>query len=71
MTKRNRMYPQESRKNQITKDVKILGDEPDNRILECAVCGNAGIIVTGDKEMLNLGKYEKVRIITLKEYLIL
>jgi len=32
--------------------VSALKDEPDNRILECAVSGKADIIVTGDKEML-------------------
>lgn len=52
-----------------TKKVWILRDEPDNRILECALSGNADIIVTGDKDMLKLKVYEKVRIISLKEYL--
>ena len=51
------------------KKVKILRDEPDNRILECALSGKADVIVTGDKDMLNLETYKKVRIITLKEYL--
>jgi uncharacterized protein len=49
--------------------IKVLKDDPDNRILECAVAGRAEIIVTGDKAMLQLGKYEGVRIITLKEFL--
>jgi putative PIN family toxin of toxin-antitoxin system len=52
-----------------TKKVWILRDEPDNRILECALSGNADIIVTGDKDMLKLKVYKKVRIISLKEYL--
>ncbi len=51
------------------KQVKILRDEPDNRILECALSGYAEVIVTGDKDMLKLATYKKVRIITLKEYL--
>jgi putative PIN family toxin of toxin-antitoxin system len=51
------------------KQVKILRDEPDNRILECALSGYADVIVTGDKDMLKLETYKKVRIITLKEYL--
>lgn len=49
--------------------LSVLDDEPDNRILECAVGGNADTIVTGDKAMLGLGEYKGVRIITLKEYL--
>ncbi len=52
-----------------SKKIKVLSDEPDNRILECAVSGNADVIVTGDKEILRLGEYEKIKIISLKEYL--
>lgn len=52
-----------------SKKIKVPSDEPDNRILECAVSGNADVIVTGDKEILRLGEYEKIKIISLKEYL--
>ena len=52
-----------------TKRVRIFKDEPDNRILECVLCGKADVIVTGDKEMLKLREYEGVKIISLKEYL--
>ena len=49
--------------------IKVLNDDPNNRILECAVSGNADVIVTGDKELLRLREYEKTKIISLKEYL--
>jgi putative PIN family toxin of toxin-antitoxin system len=49
--------------------IKVLNDEPDNRILECAVSGNAEVIVTGDKELLRLRGYKRTKIISLKEYL--
>jgi len=49
--------------------ISVLKDEPDNRILECAVFGKADVIVTGDKEMLRFKVYEKTKIITLKTYL--
>jgi putative PIN family toxin of toxin-antitoxin system len=52
-----------------TKRIGILRDESDNRILECALSGHADVIVTGDKDMLKLGIYKNVRIISLKEYL--
>lgn len=52
-----------------TKTIKVLTDQPDNRILECAVSGNADVIVTGDKEILRLMEFEKTKIISLKEYL--
>ncbi len=56
---------------QVTPDrtIAILADEPDNRILECAVTGHAHLIVTGDKAMLALQEFEGVRIIPLAEYL--
>jgi len=46
-----------------------LEDEPDNRMLECAVEGNAEAIVTGDKRMLELGRFQNISIISLREYL--
>jgi len=49
--------------------ISALKDEPDNRILECAVSGKADIIVTGDKEMLKLKQYGKTKVISLKAYL--
>jgi putative PIN family toxin of toxin-antitoxin system len=52
-----------------TERIRILKDEPDNRILECALCGKADAIVTGDKEMLKLKEYKGMKIISLKEYL--
>jgi putative PIN family toxin of toxin-antitoxin system len=49
--------------------VGVLRDDPDNRILECASFGRADVIVTGDKEMLRLGEYNRVKIVSLREYL--
>jgi len=49
--------------------LSVLDDEPDNRILECAVEADAEQIVTGDRPMLNLGQFRGIRIITLADYL--
>jgi len=49
--------------------LKVLKDEPDNRILECAVTGRVDAIVTGDKALLSLVEYQKVQIISLREFL--
>lgn len=49
--------------------VKVLKDESDNRILECAIYGRADLVITGDKKILQLREYKNVKIITLKEYL--
>ena len=51
------------------KKIHILSDEPDNRILECAVTGHAEVIVTGDRAMLALGIWEGVRILGLRDFL--
>lgn len=49
--------------------LKVLHDEPDNRILECAVTGKADAIVTGDQAMLQLSEYRGIRILSLKDFL--
>lgn len=47
----------------------VVNDEPDNRILECAIAGHADAIVTGDRALLALREYGGVRIISLRDYL--
>ncbi|HLI78700.1 MAG TPA: putative toxin-antitoxin system toxin component, PIN family [Candidatus Binataceae bacterium] len=49
--------------------LQLLRDDPDNRILECAVAGRADLIVTGDREMLDLKQFEGIRIVSLRSYL--
>ena len=51
------------------KKVTVLDDEPDNRILECAMTGSADIIVTGDRAMLDLRIYQGIRILSLRQFL--
>lgn len=47
--------------------LSVLDDEPDNRIIECAIAAKAERIVSGDRAMLDLGQNHDVRIITLAE----
>ena len=47
----------------------VLADEPDNRILECAVTGGAEAIVTGDKALLALKNFRNVKLLSLRNYL--
>ena len=49
--------------------VRRLKDDPDNRILECAMAGRADVIVTGDQPMLSLGEHEGVSVISLRAFL--
>jgi predicted nucleic acid-binding protein len=47
----------------------VFNDEADNRIIECAIAGQAAAIVTGDREMLLQRIFENVAIISLRAYL--
>ena len=49
--------------------LQVFEDEPDNRVLECAIAGKADIIVTGDKAILQLGAYQQIQILSLHNYL--
>jgi putative PIN family toxin of toxin-antitoxin system len=51
------------------KKLKVFDDEPDNRILECAVTGRAEVIVTGDQAMLKLRQYRGIRLLALRQFL--
>ena len=44
----------------------IKADPDDNKILECAVTSGASYIVSGDKHLLELTEYGKIKIITPK-----
>jgi len=37
--------------------ISVLDDDPDNRILECAVEGKADFIVSGDRHLLRLKRF--------------
>ena len=49
--------------------VSVFEDDPDNRVLECAIAGQAKAIVTGDKAMLAVEMSHGVRILSLSAYL--
>jgi putative PIN family toxin of toxin-antitoxin system len=43
-------------------------DADDNKVLECALAAGAEIIVSGDKHLLELGKFRKARILAPREF---
>lgn len=49
--------------------LKVLADEEDNRIVECAVLGNADLIVSRDRHLLTLKKYQNIPIVTAVDLL--
>jgi len=49
--------------------LRAVQDDPDNRILECALAGRAEVIVTGDKALLALKSFRNIPLVTLRAYL--
>jgi predicted nucleic acid-binding protein len=49
--------------------IDVLVDEPDNRILECAVSAAADAIVTGDRHLLELKRFRGIAIVRLADFL--
>jgi predicted nucleic acid-binding protein len=49
--------------------ITICRDPDDNRILETAIIGDCECIVSGDKDLLSLEHYHKIRILKPAEFL--
>ena len=49
--------------------LKVVSDDPDNRILECAIKAEADFLVTGDKHLLKLRNCGNFEIIKLSTFL--
>jgi uncharacterized protein len=47
----------------------ISADPDDNRVLECAVEGQADVIVSGDRHLLKLANYQGISIVTVRQFL--
>ena len=43
--------------------------DDDNRILECAVAGDAKFVVSGDRHLLKLRSHAGIRILTVRQFL--
>ncbi|MFN0315299.1 MAG: putative toxin-antitoxin system toxin component, PIN family [Burkholderiales bacterium] len=53
----------------ITYVVRVCRDPKDDKFIELAVNGEAGLIVTGDQDLLVLGAYQGIAIMTPASYL--
>ena len=53
----------------ITPWLQVILDDPDNRILECALKAAADFVVTGDKHLLKLRSYKHLEIIGLSTFI--
>jgi len=54
----------------ITGQLRVVVEDPeDDKVVECAVVGNADYIVTGDKHLLALKQYGNIAIVKAAEFL--
>jgi putative PIN family toxin of toxin-antitoxin system len=61
-----------SRLVEISTELKTVDADPDDdMVVECAVVGGATHIVTGDKHLLSLGKYQEITIVKATEFIVL
>ena len=51
------------------KKIDVCCDSDDNKFIDCAISANASYIVSGDKDLLVLQKFDKVKIVTVSEFL--
>jgi hypothetical protein len=51
--------------------ISIINDDPDNRILECALEGRADFIISGDHHLTDLKNYQGIKIIAPSTFLAL
>jgi putative PIN family toxin of toxin-antitoxin system len=55
---------------QVTEKVSAVVSHPaDDKFIDCALAAGAGYLVSGDKHLLNLGSYKKIRILSVNEFL--
>jgi len=54
---------------EVTSDIKLCRDPKDDFLLSLAKDGKATHLITGDKDLLDIKKFEKTKIITIVEYL--
>ena len=51
------------------KNIYVARDEDDNRVLEAAVEGKCDYVITGDIDLLSIGKFKRVKIVTADQFL--
>ncbi len=46
----------------------VKADSSDNKIIECAIAAKASYIISGDKHLLDIGRYRNIKIVSPKEF---
>ena len=58
--------------SKIKNELHVVKDDPDDdKIIECAVAGEAAYIVSGDKHLLDMKEYQGIAIIRANDFLAL
>ena len=52
-----------------TSKLRVVGDYADKRILECALDNRVDLVVTGDRHLLKLRRFEGIPIVRLTDFL--
>ena len=53
-----------------TRHLRVVHRDPsDDKFFECAVAGKAEVIISGDKDLLSIGTYRRIRIQTPAQFL--
>jgi uncharacterized protein len=52
-----------------TVGITVITDEPDNRVLKCAVAGRTDLIVSGDRHLLTLREHAGIPIVRTVDFL--
>lgn len=53
----------------VSHNIHVCRDPDDDKFISCAVDGQCYYIVSGDKDLLTLGNYENIRILTVAEFM--
>ena len=53
----------------VSHNIHVCRDPDDDKFISCAVDGQCYYIVSGDKDLLTLGNYENIRILTVSEFM--
>jgi len=51
-----------------TETVELVRDPDDDRLIEAALAAHADVIVTGDQDLLTLGRVDQIKILTPREF---
>lgn len=63
------LAPADARRYRSSSHRRVVRDPNDDMVIACALAGRAGYVVTRDKDLLSLGLYEGVRMVTPRQLL--